>query len=940
MKVLRKFVFVIMSIALLFSISILSYGDGRDLSSYLENIDPSYREWLNNCLNGDESDKEGVYFYKSDDNKTIYFTTDQSKMINQMKEDIEGESNIFDFSEIENIILESNMDYAYFFNKNALYIHKRNSAQDNIISRLKSEYERQGFTKEKNYVEKVAYFADLFPEQLELVSFKKINVSADNPNFIMIITSFREIRLAEDTTVTMENEPDSDAQQYLKDHLNMCDVAEEEAEWIYECITSGDETLWEKEGLYIYYKDNYKTLCYTNDSKKFIAQLVADQDKDILWQDIPIKKVMVDDGLTIEELVSQFPSSGNSIGWDVSTKVLMDETEEIDFTGLDIGSNEDISSIFRNTTAKKITWKNETFENVKIFNNMFDECRKLETIDFPDATFENGTEFDAMFNNCTNLKTVVLPQATFDNAEVCTSMFSGDNKLEKVHFPKATFRLADGTSMFEGCNNIKFFKMEKATFDKIYEIGYGQLLNYIPRTFDMSSLPKDHPYYVGFFPNHVDEWKYRCVFYRNDGTDKEFATRDFDVDEKFKSSKFKEPKRRFYDFVGWSTDQNADPSQAETEFTIDGSAFYYAIWQETLYDISFYKNDGTDDVYEVLHLSHFDTLDDLEDRFNTEREGYIFLGWSVKPNSKKGKATIGEIRKDQKYYAIWQSENTNINLYMNDGTDNIFTTIEGKIGNKINFKEATREDYYFVGWSKDKNSDTGVMSAIVEDDSPFYAIWKETEKWEKGITVPVAIRYEGHSDVVLAKSNIVLNDENFATQEAFKKAAGISDEIWIDCYRTTIVDSDKVKEQEFNCEKCETDEDNWVNDWSQGKDNPFGIEWGKRLYPMSYVEVKDGKPQRKFDECITIWSHAEKYKPSIKLTIDFNGGALDGDEKKEIEFRPYRAMYAFSDAPVREGYNLVGYGTKKDSNKLMVKIGKEIKLKKDMTYYAIWEKAE
>ena len=195
-----------------------------------------------------------------------------------------------------------------------------------------------------------------------------------------------------------------------------------------------------------------------------------------------------------------------------------------------------------------------------------------------------------------------------------------------------------------------------------------------------------------------------------------------------------------YKLVGWSK----DPYATDAEYSVNGwyyndsddeSATLYAVWDEAEF-IMWFQPNGADASAVVITVS--------SDGFylpynNFVRDGYIFTGWSLDPDS-----AVGEYSEDAyfdsyegtlNFYAIWQKSEATVIFNSNDGksqTTEVLLTNGAILTIPDTYFE--RYGYAFVGWSTDSAATEAeylvgesFYNAPFMEEVYFYAIWEKNE---------------------------------------------------------------------------------------------------------------------------------------------------------------------------------------------------------------------
>ena len=144
----------------------------------------------------------------------------------------------------------------------------------------------------------------------------------------------------------------------------------------------------------------------------------------------------------------------------------------------------------------------------------------------------------------------------------------------------------------------------------------------------------------------------------------------------------------------------------------------------------------------------------------------------------------------------------------------------------------------------------------------------------------------------------------------------------------------------LNTYKWITGESNDYTNWNTGEPNGISSEQAKE-YCGEILNTSGSKglwndlsnsPQEKVG-VICEYDFVKSYT----LTYDANGGT-NAPEKKTDE--QDAILKVSEDTPIRRGYEFLGWSTDKDAEKAEYQANDEIKLTKDITLYAVWEKME
>lgn len=78
--------------------------------------------------------------------------------------------------------------------------------------------------------------------------------------------------------------------------------------------------------------------------------------------------------------------------------------------------------------------------NMATLNNMFTNCRKLQTVDISNFDTSNASSSIRLFQNCVALTSVNLGNVDFSNFINITDMFSGCQAIQSIVFPATVFK--------------------------------------------------------------------------------------------------------------------------------------------------------------------------------------------------------------------------------------------------------------------------------------------------------------------------------------------------------------------------------------------------------------------------------------------------------------------------------------------------------------------
>ncbi|MBR3619974.1 MAG: InlB B-repeat-containing protein, partial [Clostridia bacterium] len=189
------------------------------------------------------------------------------------------------------------------------------------------------------------------------------------------------------------------------------------------------------------------------------------------------------------------------------------------------------------------------------------------------------------------------------------------------------------------------------------------------------------------------------------------------------------PERPGYTFDGWFTDKSAG-NQIDESGIVDilSDTPVFAHWHINTYTVNYLANGGSNAPVSQIKTHGTDILlsSDLP-----VREGYTFVSWNTDKNGKGTKYRPGEaisLNKNVTLYAIWQTAEYTVKFDLNGGYGNFedMTLLHGR-EQSIPSQKPLKDGYGFMGWSTNKNENTGLFmpgsSITVDEDTIFYAIW-------------------------------------------------------------------------------------------------------------------------------------------------------------------------------------------------------------------------
>ena len=160
----------------------------------------------------------------------------------------------------------------------------------------------------------------------------------------------------------------------------------------------------------------------------------------------------------------------------------------LDLSTFNISNVTNMMSMFSDCSSLT-SLKLDDFDTSKVtdMNNMFKNCEKLINLDLSSFDTSMVINMSYMFQNCSSLKNIILSSFNTLHATHMTSMFEGCSSLVKLDLSSFNMENVLYTSnMFFGCQNLTEIDFKNATFSSIllYE-------NMFPNTSNLEVIVKD-----------------------------------------------------------------------------------------------------------------------------------------------------------------------------------------------------------------------------------------------------------------------------------------------------------------------------------------------------------------------------------------------------------------------------------------------------------------
>ena len=195
------------------------------------------------------------------------------------------------------------------------------------------------------------------------------------------------------------------------------------------------------------------------------------------------------------------------------------------------------------------------------------------------------------------------------------------------------------------------------------------------------------------------------------------------------------PTRTGYEFLGWSTSDNADSAQytAGGTYVGNGNVTLYAVWEVISYKITYDANGGIN--APTMQSKPHDQAITLSMRAPT-RTGHEFMGWNTDSAAETATYQKGDTfttNANTTLYAIWEPEEYEIIYDANGGTGapakQKYTYADTGTIN-LSTTEPTKSGHYaFAGWSESSTATIPSYLAgqewdrSIAKDTYLYAVW-------------------------------------------------------------------------------------------------------------------------------------------------------------------------------------------------------------------------
>lgn len=201
--------------------------------------------------------------------------------------------------------------------------------------------------------------------------------------------------------------------------------------------------------------------------------------------------------------------------------------------------------------------------------------------------------------------------------------------------------------------------------------------------------------------------------------------------------------RADYLFTGWNTQANGSGDSYSAAASISmppQNLTLFAQWKTNI-TVTYHPNGGAGNTYaNTVSQTSYTVLDNNNQNLRFTKEGYHLIGWDTNKNAGTAAYTSGEaitLAGSMTLYAIWEKTtipppSLTVTYHPNGGTGSAYSESTSAseytlLNNKNIFLRYERENYYFAGWSTDKNAVSpeysGGDKVTLVSNLTLYAVW-------------------------------------------------------------------------------------------------------------------------------------------------------------------------------------------------------------------------
>lgn len=368
------------------------------------------------------------------------------------------------------------------------------------------------------------------------------------------------------------------------------------------------------------------------------------------------------------------------------------------------------------TSVKNVPWysQRDTITGVvieegitSIGNNSFRGCEELCEVSLPESL--NGIGKYA-FRDCVSLEKIVIPDGVL---AIQDSAFEGCEALSDVKLGEGLTTIGD--EAFVDCVSLTEIKIPKSAEELGGEIFTG--CDEIVVTVYYGSAAMDYC--------EEYEYSYTAICTVELYSDEELiSTGEYTLGESLILPENTVTKEG-YDFVGWEI--NSETYNSGDSVTIDVNLTINAVWEIQTFDIIFETNGGSNPEPIAKKYGESITLPE------TEKEGYIHLGWSTTEGAETAEYKAGDTFSqniDITFYGVWEMKTYTVKFDVNGGSGSIADRTK-RYWEKLQLPDTvpTLAGKTFMGWGIDSEAVVARYQpgGLLSDngDMTLYAVWRE-----------------------------------------------------------------------------------------------------------------------------------------------------------------------------------------------------------------------
>jgi len=225
-----------------------------------------------------------------------------------------------------------------------------------------------------------------------------------------------------------------------------------------------------------------------------------------------------------------------------------------------------------------------------------------------------------------------------------------------------------------------------------------------------------------------------------------------------------DPTREHYSFTGWYNEADCT-SEADFEYVITADTTFYAGWELSEATVTFYMNDGTDDVFTTETVEKNGTA--TEPVSVPSSDGYLFEAWYQDADCSESFDFTTMITEDVSVYAGWTEDDGSSVLvtymwnYDDAPDDGVYRSQRVAYKSYLSLPTPDRgDDYKFIYWYTDPDCTTYYDSSEkISEDTTLYAKWYNCVVFEAEYTDVSGITGYGYSGS-LSGTKIINRDQD------------------------------------------------------------------------------------------------------------------------------------------------------------------------------------